>query len=91
MRLEMRDGLPTTAPIATAQEAIDAINDLFRMAGYKEGQGDLWLGHTLDRLKEFLGDPNPFVLPTCPHLNIDEYQGKCDDCSATLTLASTGE
>ncbi len=59
----MRDGYPTTEPIQTKQEAIDAINSLFQMAGYSEGQGDLWLGHTLDRLKEFLGDPHPFELP----------------------------
>ncbi len=56
----MRGGYPTTKPIQTKQEAIDAINALFEMAGYTEGQGNLWLGHTLDRLKEFLGDPDPF-------------------------------
>jgi hypothetical protein len=47
--------------ISTNQEAIDTINGLFEMNGYKEGKGDLWLGGTLDRLKEFLGDPRPFA------------------------------
>jgi uncharacterized paraquat-inducible protein A len=27
----------------------------------------------------------------CPHLNIDEYQGKCDDCGVTLTAQPKGE
>ena len=48
------DGRPVTAPIATADEAIAEIESVFGRNGYVEGEGDLWLGNTLDRLKAFI-------------------------------------
>jgi len=78
----MRDGLPTTEPIQTKQQAIDAINDLFLMNGYKDGKGDFWLGHTLDRLKEFLDDPHPFAR----HETNGDDRDYCQCCAAEITI-----
>ena len=48
------DGLLHTAPIRTAAEAIGELEHIFEMIGYEESQGDLWLGHPLTQVLDYL-------------------------------------
>lgn len=81
-------GQTVTAPIMTKAEALGEIAAVFDRAGYAEGQGDLWLGNTLDRLSKFIDER--CNVKDCEHADFIENQdgdAQCRDCGLKATGA----